>query len=111
MGAGIGGAQDGSRAADNPTNLVGGRGTGKQVRYDGAGLRGPRFSGVGGKFDDARLPDAPGHEPAGSRNGDLADAVGEAHFRFLAELGHARDLLLLSDATGYSGRFGGGYQV
>src|ERR1700687_3223745 len=108
MRAGVRGAQNRSRAADNPTNLVGGCGATEQIGCYAAGLQGPRFSGVGGKFDVTGLPDLPRDTPAGGGDGDCADAVSEAHFRFLAEFGRARDLLLLNDATGRSGWLGRG---
>jgi len=111
MRAAVGGAQDRSRAADNPANLLGRRGAAEQVSPYTAELQGPRFSSVGGKFDVTGLPDLPRDKPAGGGDGDCADAVGEAHFRFLAELGHAPNLLLLSDTTGRPGWFGRGLRL
>ena len=59
VGAAIGGAQDGSGAADDPADFVRRRGARRQIRDDTADLDGPSGSSAGGALNDASLSSAP----------------------------------------------------
>jgi len=61
MGAAVGGEQNGTRAADNPADLIGRSGASEQIGENAAGLARPGGTSILGEFDQASAASAPNH--------------------------------------------------